>query len=64
MTLHSSTYKGKRVLLILKDGRKVIDKFKDKKSGYIFTETHGKFAKKDVKAMTICKASAWRNQQI
>jgi len=56
MTLHSSTYKGKRILLILKDGRKVIDKFKDKKSGAIITEEQGRFPTSQVKAMTIYKS--------
>lgn len=55
MTLHSSTYKGKRILIILKDGRKIIDKFKDKKSGKIITEEHGAIPTSLVKAMTICK---------
>lgn len=55
MTLHSSTYKGKRILIILKDGRKIIDKFKDKKSGMIITEEHGRIPTNQVKAMTICK---------
>ncbi len=56
MTLHSSTYKGKRILIILKDGRKIIDKFKDKKSGMIITEEHGRIPTDQVKAMTIYKS--------
>ncbi len=55
MTLHTSTYKGKRILIILKDGTKLIGKFKDKKSGYIITEEHGRISTDTVKAMTICK---------
>lgn len=55
MTLHTSTYKGKRILIILKDGTKIVDKFKDKKSGWIITENHGKFSTNQVKAMTIYK---------
>lgn len=55
MTLHTSTYKGKRILIILKDGRKIIDKFKDKKSGMIITENHGKIKTDTIKAMTIYK---------
>ena len=55
MTLHTSTYKGKRILIILKDGTKIVDKFKDKKSGMIITEKHGKIRTDTVKAMTIYK---------
>lgn len=55
MTLHTSTYKGKRILIILKDGRKLVGRFKDKKSGAIFTEEHGRIPTDQVKAMTIYK---------
>ncbi|NBV42554.1 hypothetical protein EBR96_07285 [bacterium] len=58
MTLHTSTYKGKRILIILKDGQKLIGKFKDKKSGYVITEEHGRIATGQIKAMTICKGGA------
>jgi hypothetical protein len=53
MTLHSSTYKNKRVYVVLKDGRSFIDKFKDNKSGYIFLEKTGKHRKVDIRTMTI-----------
>ncbi len=55
MTLHTSTYKGKRILIILKDGTKIIDKFKDKKSGFVIVEEYGKISTSLIKAMTICK---------
>ncbi len=60
MTLHTSTKKGKRILIILKNGDKIIGKFKDKKSGYIITEEHGKIATSIVKSMTICKQTTPR----
>ncbi len=60
MTLHTSTYKGKRILIILKDGTKLIGKFKDKKSGYVITEEHGKISTSTIKAMTICKQAIKR----
>lgn len=63
MTLHTSTYKGKRILIILKDGTKLIGKFKDKKSGFVFTEEHGKISTKRIKAMTICKPTERGLQQ-
>jgi hypothetical protein len=58
MTLHTSTYKGKKILIILKDGTKIIDRFKDKKSGTIITENHGKIKTSLVKAMTIYKGDS------
>ncbi len=58
MTLHTSTYKGKRILIILKDGKKIVDKFKDKKSGWIITEEYGKISTSLVKSMTIYKQDA------
>ena len=62
MTLHTSTYKGKRILIILKDGTKIVDKFKDKKAHYIITEVTGKIPIKQVKAMTICKPTGWSSR--
>lgn len=55
MTLHTSTYKGKRILIILKNGEKLIGRFKDKKSGFVITEEHGRISTSQIKAMTICK---------
>ncbi|NDC82571.1 hypothetical protein EB093_02765 [bacterium] len=57
MTLHTSTYKGKRILIILTDGTKLIGRFKDKKSGAIFTDEHGRIPTNTIKAMTIYKPS-------
>ena len=56
MTLHTSTYKGKRILIILNDGTKLIGKFKDKKSGAVYTEEHGRIPTSMMKAMTIYKS--------
>ena len=53
MTLHSSTYKNKRVYVVMKDGTSFIDKFKDSKSGAIFLEKKGKLLKKNIRTMTI-----------
>jgi hypothetical protein len=41
-TPHTSTFKGKTVFVILKDGTQIIDKFVDKKSGVVFLEKTGK----------------------
>ena len=62
MTLHTSTNKGKRILIILKNGDKLIGKFKDKKSGFIITEEHGKISTSIIKAMTICKQKIERKK--
>ena len=61
MTLHTSTYKGKRILIILNDGTQLMGRFKDKKSGYVITEEHGRIATSSMKAMTICKAG-WKEK--
>ena len=58
MTLHSSTYKNKRVYVVMKDGTSFVDKFLDSKSGAIFLSERGKLLKKDVRTMTI-----FRHQQ-
>ncbi len=53
MTLHSSTYKNKRVYVVLKDGTSFVDQFIDKKSNYIFFKEQGKHAKSAIRTMTI-----------
>ena len=55
MSTHSSTYKGKRVRIKLKDGEVFIDKFLDSKGRYIFFEERGKVAKKDISNFSINK---------
>lgn len=55
MTIHTSTYKGKRVYIVTKDGAKFVDKFLDKKSNYVVLETYGKLSKSNIKTMTIFK---------
>ncbi len=55
MSTHSSTYKGKRVRIKLKNGDVFVDKFVDSKGRYIFFEEHGKIAKKDIANFSINK---------
>jgi hypothetical protein len=57
VTIHTSTYKGKRVYVVLKTGEKFVDKFVDKKSGYVVLAEKGKIRKASIKTMTI-----FRNQ--
>ena len=52
--IHHGFKKGKRVLLILKSGEKIIDKFVDSNSNYIVLEK-GKYNWKDIRATTINK---------
>ena len=52
---HTSVRKGKRVIIILDNKKKIIDKFVEKKSSYIVTEEYGKIARKDIKSMSIYK---------
>lgn len=53
MTIHTSTFKGKRVYVALKNGDKFVDKFLDKKSNYVLLDEKGKVNKSDIKTMTI-----------
>lgn len=52
--IHHGSKKGKRVLLILESGEKIIDKFVDSNSNYIVLE-NGKYNWKDIRATTINK---------
>ena len=53
MTLHSSTYKHKKVYVVLKDGSSFVDRFLDSKSGCIFFSERGKIRKSVIRTMTI-----------
>lgn len=52
--IHHGFKKGKKVFVILRNGEKIIDKFKDSNSQYIELETH-KIFWKDIQATTINK---------
>ena len=52
--IHHGFKKGKHVLLILKSGEKIIDKFVGSNSNYIILE-NGKYNWKDIRATTINK---------
>lgn len=54
-TPHTSTYKGKTVLVILRDGIRIEDKFEDKKGGCIYLRDYGKVHIKDLRVFTIRK---------
>ena len=50
--MHTSTHKGKRVYVILKDGTSFVDKFLDKKARHIHFENQT-IKVKDLRSMTI-----------
>jgi hypothetical protein len=51
-TPHTSTYKGKTVHIILRDGQVIIDKFLDKKSGVVFLEKYGRLAVDQIRSFS------------
>ena len=55
MSTHSSTKKGKRVRITLKNGDVFVDKFVDTGSGWIKFEVKGRIDKKLIKNFTIFK---------
>ena len=60
MAIHSSVKKGKRVIVTFKsDGRRVLDKFVERKGRYVCLEETGKVLIRELRAMTI-----WRGQVI
>ena len=57
-TPHTSTYKGKRVFVILRDGQRFVDKFLDKKAGYIVFAGRGRVPVREIRVFTINKAAS------
>lgn len=55
MSTHSSTFKGRRVRIRLKNGDVFVDKFVDSKARHIIFEEHGKVLKKDISNFSIYK---------
>lgn len=56
--MHTSTHKGKRVRVKLKDGSVFVDKFLDEKSQHIIFEEQGKVSKSDIVNFSINKNKA------
>lgn len=61
--MHTSFSKGTPVLITFKDGRKIIDKFKDKKSGIVIFDEVGSIKTKELRNITIFKGdkTKWEN---
>jgi hypothetical protein len=55
MSTHSSTYKGKKVFLKLKDGEKFVDTFEDSKGRYVHFKERGKIPKSEIQTFSIRK---------
>ena len=53
MLKHSACARGKKVLVILYDGTRIIDKFLDRGNGWILLTEHGKIKLEDVRCVTI-----------
>lgn len=51
-TPHTSCRKGKRVLVIMKDGRRIVDKFAERKGNYVVLDSVRLWAG-DIRAFTI-----------
>lgn len=62
LTGHTSTQRGKRVRIILKDGRKLITKFIKKVRNIVSTEA-GDFPASELKVFAIYKPQAHEREQ-
>ena len=52
--IHTTFPKGKRIVIVMKNGDVHIDKYVDKKKGnYVFFENLGRLRVKDIKSLTI-----------
>ena len=55
---HTDFRKGQKIVLTMRDGSRIIDRFVENKSGVIITRDFGKTKLKDIRATTI-----FRNQR-
>lgn len=55
-TPHTSTRKGKRVLVLLRDGQRIDDIFEDAKGRFVILRQYGKLSKDQIRAFIIKKA--------
>ena len=52
---HGTFYRGKRVILRMRDGRIIVDKFVETRSRYLVFEELGKVLREDIASATIYK---------
>ena len=55
MLKHSACARGKRVCVVLRDGRHIEDRFLDRHGRFIWLEEAGKIALEDVRTFSILK---------
>lgn len=60
---HTACRKGKLVLITLKDGRQILDRFKERKGGTIILENH-RFSKADLKQFVVYNKNHAGNRPI
>ena len=53
MLKHSAVARGKRVLVVLYTGERIIDKFLDRGNGWLLLAEHGKIKLEDIRCVTI-----------
>lgn len=52
---HTSCYRGKRVRLILRDGRRLEGRFRERTDRWVLLEGHGRVPKERIRAFIILK---------
>jgi hypothetical protein len=55
---HSGVYRGKRVLVTLRSGEKIVDKFLDQGSSHIELFEYGRISKREIVNLTIYKPTS------
>lgn len=51
--VHSSVRKGKRVVVLLRDGTRILDRFVERTDRWIVLEKHGRIAKEDLRSLIL-----------
>lgn len=54
--MHRAVYHGHKVLIKMRDGRKIVDHFEDARSKYVVLRQCGRINYKDMKTLTLWKA--------
>jgi len=60
---HTSCWKGKTVVILKRDGSKVVDKFMDRKSKYILLQKYGKIYNNEIRSFIIRKNQKERRKE-
>ena len=53
MTIHTTFVRGRKILIIMKDGEHIVDRFVEKKSGVVVVAERGEIKIADMRACTI-----------